>query len=181
MNIEQMLDIMQSDMKLWDMADTKEQKNGRVTKTLSLPWGIGEVVVELEGMTDARKRRAAVEGYGQYIRDLIKERIDDEAITSRAKAAAARSEQADSKDRGGVSADGAGGVPQDSRASPTIQSTDEEDTRDVEDNDYFRAALAAREAKLERRIERAEADIARWDNEIKAMAAALAAMRYTHV
>lgn len=94
---------MQSDMKLWEKA-SKEQAGGNNLKlTLDLPWGIGPYTVTMEGLKDAQAKRNAVGAYGAHIRGLIKERIDDEAITSRAKAAAARSEQASGPDRDSVS------------------------------------------------------------------------------
>lgn len=79
---------MQSDMKMWDSAKTEDLGNGKIRKTIVLPYGIGETTVTLEGITDAGKRRNAVAGYGEYIRGLIDEQINDEVITSRAQQAA---------------------------------------------------------------------------------------------
>lgn len=98
MDIKEALDCMNSDYKLWEKAESKDLGGGRVEKTLHLPWGIGEVSVTLEGMSDAGKRRAAVSGYGEYIRGVVNEAISDEAVSARAKQAAARVEQRDSED-----------------------------------------------------------------------------------
>jgi hypothetical protein len=102
MDIRETLDCMNSDFKLWEKAESKDLGGGVVEKTITLPWGIGEVVVNLEGMNDAGKRRAAVGSYGEYIRGVIDEQTNDEAVTSRAKAALARSELANSEDSTGV-------------------------------------------------------------------------------
>ena len=96
MTEQEVLDMMNSDYKLWSKASDKELGNGVVAKTITLPWGIGEYTINMEGMDDANKRRAAVNAYGEHIRGIVNERIDDTAITSRAQVAAARSEQDDS-------------------------------------------------------------------------------------
>ena len=176
MNTQEALDIMQSDMKLWETATEKDLGGGKVEKTLSLPWGIGEVKVVLEGMTDADKRRSAVAGYGGYIRDLIKERIDDEAITSRAQTAAARLESANSAD--GHSLDAAGGGYKDSETAALPKAGEAHD-EDVEETEDFGATLIAREAVLLERTGRARANLAAWDKELQGIEAALKAMGYT--
>lgn len=86
MNEIEFLQIMQSDSKLWDYAETV-QDGGAVTKTLQVPWGIGEVSVTLEGMGDVNGRRAAFSAFGEYIRGLVNDRISEEAITARAEQA----------------------------------------------------------------------------------------------
>jgi len=49
------LDIMQSDMKLWEAAD-REQVGGNLVLKIILPWGIGETLVTMEGMDDQKRR-----------------------------------------------------------------------------------------------------------------------------
>jgi hypothetical protein len=98
MDIQETLDCMNSDYKLWSKAESQELPGGRVVKTLNLPWGIGDVVVTLEGLNDAGKRRDAVGSYGEYIRGVIEEAISEDAVTARAQQAAARTKQDDSGD-----------------------------------------------------------------------------------
>jgi hypothetical protein len=89
MNKQEWIDLMQSDGKLWDMAE-KEMDGTNMKLTLrGLPWGIGDAEVTLEGMDNAIAKRNAVGSYAEYIRGLIDEQINDEAITIRAAQAAA--------------------------------------------------------------------------------------------
>jgi hypothetical protein len=97
MNEKELREILQSDMKLWDSAETTEDGNA-VTKVLDLPYGIGRTEVRLEGLDNGAARRSACEGFGSYIRELVNERIGDEAVTARAKQAAAKA----GTDTGGV-------------------------------------------------------------------------------
>lgn len=83
------LSKMNSDMQLWDAAESKDLGGGQVEKTITLPWGIGATSVVLEGMTDAGKRRAAVGAYGEYIRGVIDDKIGEQNVTARAKQKAA--------------------------------------------------------------------------------------------
>ena len=107
------LALMQSDMKMWETAETEELGGGKVKKTINLPFGIGEVSVTLEGMTDGIKRRGAVSSYGEYIRGIIDECINDEAITARAQqdVAAARGAADRLHDEDAASAGGGSPVP----------------------------------------------------------------------
>lgn len=178
MNINDALDVMQSDMKLWDTAKKKGLKGGKVEVTLDLPWGIGVHTVTLEGMDNAEGKRKAVGVYGNYIRDLIKEQTDDEAVTARAKAAAARSEPDDSPD--GFGFDPNAGVQHAAGKAETVQATDTAHGEDAEGNADFGATLIARESYLLKVTERARADLTRWDNELQGISAALKAMGYTH-
>jgi len=89
MNEKQLQGILNSDMKLWELAETSEEGDV-VTKTLDLPYGIGKTEVRLEGITDGVKRRTAVQGFGDYIRGVVEERIGEESVTARAKQAAAK-------------------------------------------------------------------------------------------
>lgn len=84
MNEKEILGIMASDMKLWDKAVTSEE-DGVLIKTLKdLPWGIGDFNVRFEGVSNADQRRAAVNQFGQVVRDEINSRIDDEIVSARA-------------------------------------------------------------------------------------------------
>ena len=177
MNVQEALDIMQSDMKLWEAAETEETKEGVVIKTISLPWGLGEVVVELEGMNDGNKRREAVESYGAYIRGLIDEQTNDEAITARAKAAAARAKPDDSPDGSGV--DPVTGVQHTTGEAEAVQATGHTYAPVTEEHADFGASLIARESALLERVGRTKADLARWEQELTGIEAALNAMGYT--
>jgi hypothetical protein len=172
-DITTMLDMMQSDFKLWEKSETVERGDGVVEKTITLPWGIGPVSVVLEGMNNAGKRREAVGAYGDYIRGLINDRINDESVTARAQQAAARAEQDDSggsDDLDGVGVQGPQATPQaDVAAGP-------EDKGYAEDTSDLGATLTARRTALRERVGRVEADLARWRRELKALDAAVAAL-----
>ena len=177
MNKEDALDLMQSDMKLWDTAK-KQVKGNKVEVTLDLPLGIGEHTVTLEGMDNAQGKRNAVGAYGEYIRGLIDEQINDEAVTARAKAAAARSEPDDSPDGFGV--DPNAGVQHAAGEAEAVQATGETHQGSDEGHADFGTTLIARESALRARVERAEANITSWNKELVGVVAALEAMGYTH-
>jgi len=170
METQELLSIMQSDMKLWDKASTEEVGPGKVVKTLDLPYGIGEYSVTLEGLNDADKRRSALASYGAHIRQIVKERIDDEAVTARAKAAAARSEQVDSGDSILVDPQG---VPVAQRKTPPVQGTSGAHEEDAEEDGDLGEALAAKGTALRERIGRAEDNLAKWKKELAMIEAAL--------
>ena len=88
---EEVFAIMQSDMKLWEKAETEVSGND-ITKRLTLPMGIGEIAVQFQGVDNGLKRRSAAEQWGATIREAVKEATDDEAITARAQLAAAQKE-----------------------------------------------------------------------------------------
>ena len=71
MNEQQLHAILQSDMKLWETAETTMDNEGTITKVIDLPYGIGEYSVTIEGVTNAEKRRAAVTGFGGSVRDVV--------------------------------------------------------------------------------------------------------------
>lgn len=169
----EIIDLMQSDMKLWDRAETNDMGGGKITKSLNLPFGIGECVVTLEGLKDAGKKREAVGSYGAYIRGLVREQIDDEAVSARAASAAARSKYASSGDSVLVDPSGSP-VPtsQEEVVEEAGQSHEEDATSDAD----FGESLAARGASLRDRIERTEADLTKWRRELKGIDAAIAAM-----
>lgn len=174
MNVNDALDIMQSDMKLWDTAEKKPIAGGKVEVTLDLPWGIGSHSVTLEGMKDAQGKRNAVGAYGEYIRGLIDEQINDEAITSRAQVAAARAEQDGSADSDSLSADaGLRDTPVPAETNAGTGKTHEVHAQEADD---FGATLTARGAALSDRIIRVEFDLARWKRELTGIQAALEAM-----
>lgn len=169
------IDIMQSDMKLWDTATTEVQKDGTIVKSLHLPFGIGETSVTLQGLTDAGKKRHAVTAFGEYIRGLIEERIDDDAVTARAKAAAAKAEQADSAD-----SPSSGSGPERVR-EPTVQAPVDEEADQAHEADVGQAlglgeTLAAQRATLREQIGRAEDNLAKWRRELTAVEAGLDAL-----
>jgi len=178
MDIKETLDCMNSDFRLWERAESKDLGGGVVEKTITLPWGIGEVVVNLEGMNDAGKRRAAVGSYGEYIRGVIDEQTNDEAVTSRAKAAVARSELADSEDS--TSVDRELGV----RDEEVQEEGDEEPSQAYEEDASqplgLRAVFVDRRLEIIARIDRAEhrraeanRTLDQLSNELKAIDAAL--------
>lgn len=175
MDKNEALDIMNSDFKLWERAATEDHGGGKLTKTLTLPWGIGEVSVTLEGMTDAGKRRNAVSGYGEYIRGLIDEATNDEAVTARAKAAAARIESADSKDSNGI-----GGGPRVHIEPPVQEKPDEEAEQaykvDVEDSGRFRETLVAKRSEIQNELNQLERRNRQLRTELLGVNAALDAM-----
>ena len=173
LSIPDALDIVQSDMKLWDKSDTEPLPGGAVRKSINLPWGIGEVSVTLEGLSDGKGRRNAVGAYAEYIRDVVKNAIDDEAVTSRAAAQAARVEQ----DHSGDSVrSGTEGVPESAPAEKAVEGSGKALEEDAQDFTGFGEALAPRRAALVARIERVSTDLARWRRELKGIDAALAAM-----
>jgi hypothetical protein len=85
---EEVYAIMNSDIKLWEKSTT-EAKGVNITKALILPFGIGEMRVEFQGVDNGLKRRAAAEQWGAMVRQRVKDKIDDESITARAKQQAA--------------------------------------------------------------------------------------------
>lgn len=116
MNEVEALNLVNSDIALWEKAETTDLGGGSIEKKIHLPWGIGEVAVTLEGLTDGAKRRQALEQYGAYIRELVRDATDDDAITARAQIAAAKREQDDS----GGSFGGHAPVPSDPHPTPSV-------------------------------------------------------------
>lgn len=174
MNERETLDIMASDMKLWEAAQSKPLGPHSVEKTLELPWGIGTVVVNMEGMTDATKKREAVGAFANYIRGVIKEARDDDAVTARAKAAVARREPLDGEDSNSLSADQ--GLRHQTVQASAHEGAGETYERHVEEPAGLGETLTARRVALSERIGRVETDLARWRKELKGIDAALAAM-----
>lgn len=175
MDIKEVLDLMHSDFKLWERATSEDLGEGVVAKTITLPWGIGEYTVNMEGMNDANKRREAVAAFGNHIRDVIEERIDDEAITSRAQAAAARAKQDDSGHRNADSQ--LVGI-----YDEAIQETDAEDSTEahqgtVEGTSSFGDDFAADRAAINGRINELTRDLARLCRQLRGIDAAIAAMK----
>jgi hypothetical protein len=89
MNIDQLRAIYQSDFKLWESASTVEE-GSVITKTLDLPYGIGEVTLGFEGVKDAAGRRNAAGVWGQAVRDAIDNAVGEESVSARAAQKAAR-------------------------------------------------------------------------------------------
>lgn len=167
------LSIMSSDMKLWEIAETKEPEPGVLVKRLALPWGIGETEIRLEGITDAIKRRGAVQQYADYIRNLIKDKTDDEAVEARAKQAAARLEPLDS---GGSILTSSGRVPSEGVEEAFVPGTGDIYQDNVEGDGGFGANLIAQRSALQARVGRAEADITAWRRTLRALDAACLAL-----
>jgi hypothetical protein len=177
----QVLADMQSDMKMWDLATTSVEGT-TITKSLTLPWGIGEVTINFEGVKNAQGKRAAVEMWGSHVRELVKERIDDEAVTRRAQLqAASRTEEAIEA----VGEDNSGRIPEGSPeggpAGPTSSPgiVPEAVPPHAEDGKEFissGAGFAARRSELRGYIQRAESNLARARKELAAIEAALAVM-----
>jgi len=141
--------ILQSDMKLWDAAETTEAGN-TIVKTLNLPYGIGRKEVTLEGLDNASARRSALESFGNYIRGVIEDKIGEESVTARAiqKAARASDGSSHSPDVIGVDISRPGGT------QPVLP-TEMVDTEAVETFDVFTSgpeALADRIAALRETI-----------------------------
>lgn len=161
MNENEFLALMQSDSKLWDYATTTHNKDGSIDKTLQIPWGIGEITVTLEGMDNVQGRRAAFNSFGDYIRGLINDKTSDDAITARAKQAAARvGEKSDSL------IDSTGTRPEEPE---TI--FDSETVETYDDPTLQIADPAARLTNLRRAIDRARKFIDSTETEMKALEA----------
>jgi len=179
--IKEALDIMNSDFKLWEKSHTEDLGNGKVQKTIELPWGIGLYSIVMEGLTDGGKRRAAVGAYGEHIRSIIDERINDDAITSRAKVAAGRAEMAtasaesdDSGDSVGVS--GELGVRDTAVQTTAVPEAAEAHGQDDTDSIDFGDGLAASRIKVSARIDKLTAELAKLCKQLKGIDAAIAAM-----
>jgi len=108
MNEQEFLGLMQSDNKLWALSVPTVGLEGSETRCINVPWGIGVVEVTFEGTDDAAGRRAAFSAFGDYIRGLVKDRIDDDAITARAEQVTPKPSDEDGRwaDDGGSSGQG---------------------------------------------------------------------------
>lgn len=83
MTEQELQDILQSDMRLWETAGTKDNTGESVTKVMDLPYDIGLTEVTLQGLTDAGKRRDAVSSFGNYVRSLVDEKVGEAAELER--------------------------------------------------------------------------------------------------
>lgn len=181
---QEVYEVQQSDMKLWDMSTT-EIKGTTIIKALVLPFGIGEVRVQFEGVDNGIKRRSAAEQWGNMVRQTIKDRIDDESVTARAKQAAALRPSEDELEGVGSANSGDG--------------TQDEAAKRLRDNEAVQTAtppaavqahafanegdqgpagtdFAARAEWLRERIGDGERQLKGWKRELKALEAALAVM-----
>lgn len=176
--------IMQSDIQLWERATTTADGNS-ITKRLILPFGIGEVAVEFQGVDSGVKRRAAAEQWGAIVRDRVKERIDDESITQRARIAAATGDDEEQPESVGQADSGhsdsdtsserlrdKSAVPEES-AEGSVQAHAE---HVEEDQGPSGTDFAARAEWLRTRIGNYEARIKEWRRELRALDAALAVL-----
>lgn len=113
MNEQEFQAILNSDSKLWDHATTEIVGPNAIKKTITIPWGIGEKVVTLEGTGDAKGKREAFSAFGGYVRELVDDRIGDEAVEERAKQAASKAlRDADQLSMEQSADSGAGGLGQ---------------------------------------------------------------------
>ena len=174
MEVKDALDIMNSDFKLWERAVDTELGGGKMAKTLTLPWGIGEYTVTMEGMNNAEQRRNAVSEYGKHIRYVIDERTNDEGIVGRAQVAAARTEQDDSEDS--VGSDRGVGVRDEAPLQDAREETGEACKEDAEEPEQFGADFAARRLEVESRLSQLHAAATRAERELRVIKAALKAM-----
>ena len=99
MNDKQLRAILQSDFKLWEQAELKEE-GGVVTKTTFLPHGIGKFELAFEGINNAEGRRSAAAIWGQSIRDAVEDAVGDASVTARAAQKAAGIGSDDGEDGG---------------------------------------------------------------------------------
>ena len=184
LNEEEVYAIMQSDMKLWESATTLAEGNN-ITKRLILPFGVGEVAIKFEGVDNGLKRRAAAEQWGATIRDIIKDRIDDESITQRARlAAASRASEGESEavgdtDSGHGAEDeatqrGGGESAVLSEAGADAVQAHAKDAQG--DNGPSGTDFVARAEWLRERIEEDEARLSERRRELKALDAAIAVL-----
>ena len=173
MNEQELNQILQSDIKLWELAEETSTVPGVYEKTLDLPYGIGPTMVRLENIDDAIKKRGAVAAFGEHIRSLIKDRTDDEAVTARAQQAAAKAEQRDIENGIYVGAQGVSDTPTPSASLPGTGSPHQ---GNAEGYAGIGDALTAQRAELRERVNRARSDLAVWTRELKALDAACAAL-----
>lgn len=181
---EEVYAIMQSDISLWEQATTSNN-NGNITKRLILPFGIGEVAVEFQGVDSGNKRRAAAEQWGSIVRDRIKERIDDESITQRARVASANRNDEEQPESVGQADSGHSDSDTSSERLRDKSAVPEESTEGSvqayaghveEDQGPSGTDFAARAEWLRTRIGNYEARIREWRRELKALDAALAVL-----
>lgn len=169
LTIEETLDMMHSDFRLWERAQ-KEQVGSTLSLTLVLPWGIGRRQMNLEGITNAESQRKAVSTFGEWIRSLIDEATNDEAVTSRAAAKAARAEQDDS----GRSAGGLPPVPEDTGdKAEALESAGIPHQEDAFGPVGLRETLAARRAYCRERLAEADRIFDKYQEELEMIDKAL--------
>lgn len=170
MNEQELNSILQSDMALWENASTEPSESGSITKVIDLPYGIGRTEVTLGGMDNAIGKRAALSAFGDYIRELIRDRTDDEAVEARAKQAAARAKSEDSEDS-------VQGSPQGVSDTASVQEAVEESGEAHEvyapESTGLRETLTTRRLTLTEGIKEAEANLAVWRIELRAIEMAL--------
>lgn len=169
---QELSEVLNSDFKLWEFAETEESGTS-ITKSLNLPYGIGEVTVTLEDVHDATTKRGAVEAFGDYVRGLVKQRTDDEEVTARAEAARQKAMQ-DDLDNGIYVGNQRVQDPQ--AKEETVQGTVQAHDGDDEGDGGLGAVLFAKRAALRNRVNGARANLARWDKELRALDAACAAL-----
>jgi len=147
--------ILNSDFKLWESADTVEEGK-TVTKTMDLPYGIGEFSLTFEGIGDAGGRRNAAGIWGEAVRNEVENKISDASVTARAAQKAALSGANDGGDRtsDGGFAGGSEAVSDTktvSAFSPPSTLAADPDRRLHELRDYF-SSLRGESRRVEREI-----------------------------
>lgn len=83
---------MQSDIQLWEKALTQETDE-TLTKTVTLPYGIGVYSLTFERPASGEQRRFAAATWAESIRTAINDVIGEDAVTARAAQAPARSSE----------------------------------------------------------------------------------------
>jgi hypothetical protein len=176
--------IMQSDMKLWEQASTTHEGNA-IVKQLILPFGIGEFSVKFEGVDNGIKRRAAAEQWGAMVRERIKDRIDDESVTARAKQAAALRESEEEPETLGEADSGHGsasspiagvGAKSSVQAETSSEAVQAHAVADEGDQGPAGTDFVARAEWLRGRISEGERTIKDQRRELRALEAALSVL-----
>lgn len=171
MNMQEMLNICQSDFGLWNKSNPQELAPGEITLTIEAPWGTETQTIG--GIIDAKTRQAGVQWWGNHIRGIVEEHTDDALIQSRATQAAAEKESRDSES--GIYA-GPGEVRNPRREEGAKEEDSRPPVQHAEEPTDFRASLIARRTEIAGRANEAQSNLTRWRRELKAMDAALAAM-----
>ena len=100
MTIDELRAILQSDFSLWEQSQTLDEDEKGLTKTVMLPYNIGQFTIRFEGINNAETRRGAVAAWGDSIRDAVETAIGEESVSARAAQKAARASYDDGGDGG---------------------------------------------------------------------------------
>lgn len=150
-------EIINSDMKLWEEADTSPYELGDgkmgLAKTLTLPYGIGEQTVVFPS-----NDLSAVSTYGSTIRSMVDDHRSEEAV-------------AVTSTRG---QDGGSALPDEPQPEHAVSTAQAVST--LEEPYEAGAGLDVRADGLRRAINDAETKVRRWRKELRALDAALEIM-----